>query len=86
MSRIWKSGRACPKSRSDVHDNAVMFIVSAFWGADVAYWDVVAGLATPPDLSWFPAAIAEQGRPDLDRALLLERRDSFPREALQNLA
>ena len=50
--------------------------------ADIAYWDAVAGLATPPDLGWFPTAIAEQGRPDLDRALLLERRDSFLREAL----
>jgi aminoglycoside phosphotransferase (APT) family kinase protein len=54
--------------------------------ADVAYWDTVAALATPPDLGWFPAAIADQGRPDLDRALLLERRDSFLREALAHLA
>jgi aminoglycoside phosphotransferase (APT) family kinase protein len=54
--------------------------------AGVAYWDVVAGLATPPDLAWFPAAIAGQGRPDLSRALLLERRDSFLRVALEHLA
>lgn len=54
--------------------------------ADVAYWDAVAALATPPDLGWFPAAIADQGRPDLDRALLLERRDHFLREALTRLA
>ena len=54
--------------------------------ADVAYWDTVAALATPPDLGWFPASIADQGRPDLDRAVLLERRDSCPREALAHLA
>jgi hypothetical protein len=54
--------------------------------ADVAYWDTVAVLATPPDLGWFPAAIAGQGRPDLDRALLLERRDSFLREVLEHLS
>jgi len=42
-------------------------------------------LATPPDLGWFPAAIAGQGRPDLDRALLRERRDCFLREALEHL-
>jgi len=54
--------------------------------ADVAYWDTVAALATPPDLGWFPASIAYQGLPDLDRAVLLERRDSCPREALAHLA
>ncbi len=54
--------------------------------ADVAYWDTVAALATLPDLGWFPAVIADQGRPDLDRALLRERRDSFLREALEHLA
>jgi len=54
--------------------------------ADVAYWDTVAALATPPDIGWFPAAIADQGRPDLDRVLVLERRDSFLRQALAYLA
>jgi aminoglycoside phosphotransferase (APT) family kinase protein len=53
---------------------------------DVAYWDAVAALASPPDLGWFPAAIADQGRPDLDRAALLSRRDSFLRAALEQLA
>ena len=46
--------------------------------ADVAYWDVVAALSTPPDMGWFPAAIAGQGRTDLTRELLLRRRDAFP--------
>jgi aminoglycoside phosphotransferase (APT) family kinase protein len=49
---------------------------------DVAYWDVVAALATPPDMGWFPATIAEQGRPDLDEETLLARRDLFLRQAL----
>ena len=33
--------------------------------SDVRYWDIVAALSTPPDMGWFPAAIAGQGRPDL---------------------
>lgn len=53
--------------------------------ADVAYWDVVAALATPPDMGWFPAAISAQGRPDLDRATLLSRRDEFLRQAMNLL-
>lgn len=52
---------------------------------DMAYWDVVAALATPPDLGWFPAAISAQGRPDLDRATLLRRRDAFLCHALDRL-
>lgn len=39
---------------------------------DVAYWDVVAALATPPDMGWFPAAISAQCRPDLDGQPLLQ--------------
>jgi aminoglycoside phosphotransferase (APT) family kinase protein len=54
--------------------------------ADVAYWDVVAALSTPPDMGWFPAAIAGQGRTDLTRELLLRRRDGFLRDALDRLA
>lgn len=54
--------------------------------ADVAYWDVVAALSTPPDMGWFPEAIAGQGRPDLDRQTLLQRRDAFLRSALARLA
>jgi len=51
----------------------------------MAYWDVVAALATPPDMGWFPAAINAQGRLDLDRAALLQRRDTFLRQALDCL-
>lgn len=51
---------------------------------DGAYWDAFAAPATPPDLGWFPAAIAGQGRADLDRALR-ERRDCFLGEALEYL-
>gem|GEM_PF-599278 len=53
--------------------------------ADVAYWDVVAALATPPGLGWFPDAIARQGRPDLTRELLLRRHDGFLRSAVERL-
>lgn len=52
---------------------------------DVALWDVVAALSTPPDLAWFVEAIRDQGRPDLTHELLLERRDAFLREALEAL-
>jgi aminoglycoside phosphotransferase (APT) family kinase protein len=52
---------------------------------EVAYWDVVAALSTPPDMGWFPGAIAGQGRPDLTRELLLRRRDEFLRAALGRL-
>jgi aminoglycoside phosphotransferase (APT) family kinase protein len=54
--------------------------------ADLAYWDVVAALSTPPDMGWFPGAIAGQGRPDLTRDLLIRRRDDFLRAALDRLA
>jgi aminoglycoside phosphotransferase (APT) family kinase protein len=54
--------------------------------ADVAYWDVVAALSTPPDMGWFPGAMAGQGRPDLDQEVLVRRRDAFLRAALDRLA
>jgi aminoglycoside phosphotransferase (APT) family kinase protein len=53
--------------------------------ADVAYWDAVAALATPPDMEVFQAAFSAQGRPDLDRATLRLRRDTFLRQALERL-
>jgi aminoglycoside phosphotransferase (APT) family kinase protein len=52
---------------------------------DVAYWDVVAGLCTPPDMDWFVGAIAGQGRADLTREVLLDRRDRFLADALRRL-
>ena len=52
---------------------------------DVAYWDVVASLSTPPDLSEWQSNIADQGRPDLDGATLTARRDEFLRAALLKL-
>jgi aminoglycoside phosphotransferase (APT) family kinase protein len=44
---------------------------------DVAYWDMVAALSTPPDIGWFVQAIGAQGRLDLTQAVLLDRRDEF---------
>jgi hypothetical protein len=52
---------------------------------DLAHWDVVAALSTPPDMGWFPSAIAGQGRSDLTREVLLRRRDEFLRFALSGL-
>jgi aminoglycoside phosphotransferase (APT) family kinase protein len=52
---------------------------------DVAYWDVVAALSSPPDLGWFVGAYAGQGRPDLSRPLMIQRRDAFLRAALDRL-
>jgi aminoglycoside phosphotransferase (APT) family kinase protein len=49
---------------------------------DVAYWDAVAALNTPPDLGWFVDALHGQGRTDLTRSLLVERRDTFLSAAL----
>jgi aminoglycoside phosphotransferase (APT) family kinase protein len=52
---------------------------------DVAYWDVVAGLSTPPTIDWFTDGIRDQGRTDLDQPTLLTRRDAFLRDALHRL-
>ena len=50
---------------------------------DVPYWDAVACLSTPVDMGWFAGAIAGQGRPDLSRQVLRERRDAFLASTLQ---
>jgi aminoglycoside phosphotransferase (APT) family kinase protein len=52
---------------------------------DLAYWDLVAGLATPPDLGWFVDTIVAQGRPDLTHDLLRARRDEFLENALARM-
>jgi len=54
--------------------------------SDVPYWDAVAALASPPDMGWFPVSMAAQGRPDLTREVMLERRDAFLDAALSQLA
>jgi len=54
--------------------------------SDVPYWDAVAALASPPDMGWFPAPMAAQGRPDLTREVMLERRAAFLDAALSRLA
>lgn len=50
--------------------------------ADMAYWDVVAALSTPPRMAEFVPVIQAQGRPDLDQPVLERRRDDFLRAAL----
>lgn len=53
--------------------------------ADLAFWDIVAALSTPPRMAGFVSAIQDQGRPDLDRPVLEERRDAFLRSALARI-
>lgn len=51
--------------------------------ADVAYWDAVAAVNTPPDLAWFVETTVEAvSRPDLTRAVMVARRDEFLESAL----
>jgi aminoglycoside phosphotransferase (APT) family kinase protein len=52
---------------------------------DIAYWDVVASLSTPPDMGWFVEAISGQGRGDLTQDTLVQRRDGFLAAALDEL-
>ena len=52
---------------------------------DVAYWDVVAALASPPNMGSVQPVMAEQGRPDLTPELLNQRREEFLRQALRQL-
>lgn len=60
-------------------------VEAAHPAVDVAYWDAVAALSTPPDLGWFVQAIGSQGRPDLTRETLTARRDAFLEAALGRL-
>jgi aminoglycoside phosphotransferase (APT) family kinase protein len=67
-------------------------LVSAGWQeragrppADVAYWDVVAALSTPPHLISWESTVQDQGRTDLDGATMTIRRDAFLRAALDRL-
>jgi aminoglycoside phosphotransferase (APT) family kinase protein len=52
---------------------------------DVPYWDVVAALASPPDMGSFPVSMAFQGRPDLTGEVMLKRREAFLDAALSQL-
>lgn len=59
--------------------------VSGGEAEDVAYWDVVAALSSPPDMGWFVGAMHGQGRTDLTRAMMIDRRDGFLAAALAAL-
>lgn len=52
---------------------------------DTAYWDIVTCLNTSADMSGFLPTIHQAGRTDLDGKTLTDRRDSFLRQALQQL-
>jgi hypothetical protein len=53
----------------------------------LAYWDVAAALCTVGDMAYcLPGdLVGELGRPDLDAALLTNRRDAFLAAALDEL-
>jgi aminoglycoside phosphotransferase (APT) family kinase protein len=53
--------------------------------ADVAYWDVVGALATPPTMDWFVQTMVAHGHTELDPPTLLARRDAFLAAALDTL-
>jgi Ser/Thr protein kinase RdoA (MazF antagonist) len=53
---------------------------------NLPYWDTVAALASPPDMGWFPTEMAGQGRSDLTREVMLDRRDAFLDAALSRLS
>lgn len=53
--------------------------------ADVAYFDAVAALSSPPDLGYFMPVMHQQGRADLTQEQAVERRDAFLRAALDGL-
>jgi hypothetical protein len=52
--------------------------------ARLEYWDVLAALSSPTDLSTWMATISGPGRPDLDVNIVTARRDNFIRVALRN--
>lgn len=51
----------------------------------LAYWDVVAASCTLADMAYCVPVMHDQGRPDLDAAILGERRDAFLSAALARL-
>jgi aminoglycoside phosphotransferase (APT) family kinase protein len=51
----------------------------------MAYWDLVAALTTPTDLTQWLAVAHTHGRVDLNAATLNNRRDAFLRAALEQL-
>jgi hypothetical protein len=53
---------------------------------DLAYFEVVAALASPPDMRAWVDVVAGQGRPDLSAELLVARRDAFLRRAMDRLS
>ena len=50
----------------------------------IAYWDVLAALSSPTDLSSWTPTINSPGRPDLDTRTLTTRRDDFIKAALSD--
>ena len=57
---------------------------SAARAANVAWWDLVAALSTPPDMSMWLPNFHHQGRRDLDLTTVTVRRDAFLSAALDH--
>jgi hypothetical protein len=53
---------------------------------DVAWWDLVACMSTPPDMAMWLPNFHHQGRVDLDIATVTKRRDAFLAAALDRCA
>ena len=52
---------------------------------DLAYFDIIAALATPPDMQLWHDLAAGQGRPDLSAEVLVARRHAFLERAIYRL-
>ena len=52
---------------------------------DLAWWDVVSAVATPPDMDYWLPNLHGQGRPDLTKEQVTARRDAFLADALARL-
>lgn len=52
---------------------------------NLAYWDIVAALNTPAEMTDFTPAVHQAGRVDLDGAVLTNRRDQFHAAALASM-
>lgn len=52
---------------------------------DLAWWDLVSAMATPPDLDYWLPNLQGQGRIDLTKDLVTQRRDTFLADILTRL-
>jgi hypothetical protein len=77
--------RVAAAERAREAETEVAAMTHAARAADFRLPVAVAALASPPDMGWFPDSMAAQGRPDLTREVMLDRRDAFLAAALSQL-